>query len=732
MNFRLRISHKLPLYIAGAALLSGLVIGIGSYTVARQEISKEVEQKLIGIVESRKSSLTAFLETITQDLQIMAVNEMIQQTTAAMAGAYREFGKTPTEQLHKLYITDNENPVGQKFLLSDADDDSEYTMQHSLIHDKFRIMLEKRGYEDVFLIDMQANVVYSVMKGSEYATNLGKGPWKDTGLAAVFKTAAAAKERNMLAITDIAPYAPDNGKAAGFVALKVFADDDIPLGVLVFRLPLTKIDSIMQQTAGLGKSGESYIVGRDFLMRSNSRFSQAPTILVEKAESATAHAALQGVTGISEISGKNGTSIMSAHVPFGFLDLQWAVLTDIDSAEAFVGVGRMRFISMIIGAVVVLVVGLLGFLLSRTIATPLVRLTRVMGALSSGDNDIEVPYQSRPDELGEMGNAVQVFKHNAIEKLRLEADDKAATEQRVKQEEIERQKEADEQAVRLEKQSRMNDLTSSFGSTVEEVLGVVASSASDMEASARSMSTIAGQTEKESIAVASAAAEASTSVQTVASATAELSASIAEISSQVAHSAEIAGKAVSAADATNVTIKKLSEAGQRVGEVVDLINDIAEQTNLLALNATIEAARAGEAGKGFAVVASEVKNLASQTANATDGIRDQINEIQGATQEAVSAIEGISSTITEMNEIAASISSAIDEQGNATTEISRNIKEAAEGTQNVSTSIVTVKSGSGQTGEASGEVLEASKALGERFQVLQEKVEEFLGDLKTI
>src|SRR5690606_14889742 len=167
----------------------------------------------------------------------------------------------------------------------------------------------------------------------------------------------------------------------------------------------------------------------------------------------------------------------------------------------------------------------------------------------------------------------------------------------------------------------------------------------------------------------------------VASASEELTGSIEEIGRQVTQAAQIAIRATEDAQASNAQVQSLAEAARRVGEVVNLIQDIAAQTNLLALNATIEAARAGEAGKGFAVVASEVKTLANQTARATEEIGQHIGGIQSATGEAVGAIQGITATIAEINEIAGSIASAVEQQGAATREISRNVQEAARGTQ---------------------------------------------------
>ncbi|MBT5161520.1 MAG: HAMP domain-containing protein [Alphaproteobacteria bacterium] len=372
------------------------------------------------------------------------------------------------------------------------------------------------------------------------------------------------------------------------------------------------------------------------------------------------------------------------------------------------------------------------WVISRQISVPLKGMTEVMGALAEGLVDVDVPDTSRSDEIGAIARAVQVFKDNAIDKIRLEAQEHEAAEERQKSEEAEHQRSAKENAERQQRQERMAELTSGFGATVEEILDFVATSSTEMESSARSMVEMADQSKTESSNVATSAEEATSSVQTVSSAAEELSTSISEISRQVTHSSDISGKAVEAANNTNQTIRELAEAAQRIGDVVDLINDIAEQTNLLALNATIEAARAGDAGKGFAVVASEVKNLASQTAQATEDIGGQIGGIQQTTKEAVSAIEGIGSTIGEMNEIATAIATAVEEQGAATSEISRNVQDAASGTQEVAQSIGKVRTSSEHTGEASGNVLNASRDLAERFQTLRQEVGSFLENVKTV
>jgi len=229
----------------------------------------------------------------------------------------------------------------------------------------------------------------------------------------------------------------------------------------------------------------------------------------------------------------------------------------------------------------------------------------------------------------------------------------------------------------------------------------------------------------------SASNDASSNVQAVAAATNEMTTSIAEISRQVQTSSRIATEAVRQADRTNANVGELSLAASRIGDVVKLITAIAEQTNLLALNATIEAARAGEAGRGFAVVASEVKSLASQTAKATDEISSHIAGMQGATAESVAAIKEIGATIGKISSISTSIASAVEEQGAATQEISRNVQQAAEGTHQVSSNITDVQRGASETGSASSQVLSAAQMLSGDSNRLKLEVGKFLDTVRA-
>jgi methyl-accepting chemotaxis protein len=356
-----------------------------------------------------------------------------------------------------------------------------------------------------------------------------------------------------------------------------------------------------------------------------------------------------------------------------------------------------------------------GFLIGRSVSNPLSAMTAAMIELAKGNFAVVLPGLGRPDEIGEIAQAVETFKVNAEQRARDEAEAK------IKQ----------DQAAAQRRKADMIKMADDFEGAVGEIVETVSSASTELEASASTLTSTAVRSQELATMVAAASEEASTNVQSVASATEELTSSVNEISRQVQESARMANEAVDQARATNDRVGELSKAAARIGDVVELINTIAGQTNLLALNATIEAARAGEAGRGFAVVASEVKALAEQTAKATGEIGQQIAGIQSATQESVGAIKEISGTIERLSEISSTIAAAVEEQGAATQEISRNVQQAAQGTMQVSSHISDVQHGSSETGSASSQVLSAAQSLSGESNRLKLEVGKFLNSVRA-
>jgi methyl-accepting chemotaxis protein len=359
------------------------------------------------------------------------------------------------------------------------------------------------------------------------------------------------------------------------------------------------------------------------------------------------------------------------------------------------------------------VLGGVTVMLRRRVIAPLSTLTGVVSELAAGKHEVVIPAIDRSDEIGTMAKSLQVFKEALVAK---EAADKAA---------------GIEADAKIKRGQRVDRITGDFETVIGGIVEIVSAASSALETSADTLTATAARSEELTSVVAAASEEASTNVQSVASATEEMASSVNEISRQVQDSARIASEAVSQAQGTNDRVAELAKAAARIGDVVELINQIAGQTNLLALNATIEAARAGEAGRGFAVVASEVKALAEQTSKATDEISQQIQGIQSATQESVGAIREIGNTIGRMSEIASAIAAAVEEQGAATQEIARNVQRAAQGTQQVSSNITDVQHGASRTGSESSQVLSAARSLSSESNRLKLEVSKFLSAVRA-
>jgi len=714
--FKLNLSKKLPLVITGLAGIAILACTFLLIKDGAKEIIHLEEEKLEALQASRAAALDDYLSSIEQDLSSMAASDYVRAALNDFTKAWNELGfkGNQTELLQKLYIDENPNPTGSKENLDFAKDGSIYSTVHGKYHPWFRHFLRQRDYYDIFLIDPKGDLVYSVFKEADYATNLNTGQWKASDLGNAFRAARDNPVAGKQNFFDFKPYAPSNDAPASFISEAILSPNGSLAGVLVFQMPIARINNVMQIAAGMGETGETFIIGQDYFMRSDSRLSEESTILRVKEESQSVKNALSGKTGVGFYVGHNGHKVLSAYGPIDFLGTRWAVMAEIDEAEIMKPINHLKIKAGIEVLILLALITAIGLFVARSITKPITAMSSSMRSLAKGDYDVEIPGLDRSDEIGDMASSVEVFKDNGLEAKRLQEQQVIA-----------------EQQAEQDKKRMMNQMAQQFDEQVGGTIQSLAVAAEKLQDAAKNMEGTAKQTESSSGSVASAAEETSANVSTVASATEEMTASAKEISVQVASVASKANMASGSAQSTSQKVDELNQLVDNIGEVVVSIKDIAEQTNLLALNATIEAARAGDAGKGFAVVADEVKKLANETGQKTEEIENRIAEIQVATQESVSAMQEIIANISEIDGASAGTASAVEEQNSVISEITRSISEVSEAARQVASEIGSVQTASSETGQASQMLKGSADDIAGLSDNLERAVSQFLEQIRS-
>lgn len=666
------------------------------------------------------------------------------------------------------YLRSNPNPLGHKQQLDRAGDRSTYSDHHAKYHPVIRSFQEKFGLYDVLLADLETgDVVYSCFKELEFTTSLKDGPHAKSNLGRAFAKAAAADSADFVAFVDYEPYLPSHDQAAMFLAAPIF-DDGKKVGVVAFQAPINRVSAILDERTGLGQTGETYAVGPDKLFRNDSRFvdelrtsgrikSQTTIINPEiKLDTEAAQGALSGKSATKQSVDYRGREVLNAWQPItvhagidGDKAVAWGLISKIDLSEVREPIERMARTMLTIATLAILVVLIAGYALASNLTRQTDAITNMLGQIGIGNFEARAEVLSE-DELGTVAMSLNAMCDNTLSLIqtRDERDQIQLAVQRLKEEV------AIIASGDLTQEAEVtDDLTGGIAESINHMIDQLRTIIGNIHEAATQVTTSATEIRTTTDEVRHGAEQQSSQIVETSSSIEEMAVSIQQVSQHTEQSATVANKArenaVQGTQAVRNTIqgmerirdqvqenakriKRLGETSQEVGEIVQLIGDIADRTSILALNASIQAAMAGDAGKGFAVVAEEVERLAERANQSTKQIESLIKAIQGETSEAIAAMEECTKEVVTGSKLATEAGQALDEIDSVSkvlAELMRSMAQAtrqqAEGAEEVTKAMSEISLVTKRTTSETKHAAESVSNLAELADALQQSVAAF-------
>ncbi|WP_309568092.1 methyl-accepting chemotaxis protein [Psychromarinibacter sediminicola] len=403
----IRITSKLPAIMLGLVCLAVAVFGVIAERAERQSLTEAAAQRVAAVLASEAHALERSFERRALQLSRIARETTTLRGISGMATAWAALPDAP-DRLRQLYVEDNPFPAGNRQAYDNAGDRSRYSALHALIHRHFVSLVEDFGYHDILLLDTEGNLVYSVAKAADFATNMARGPWRDSGLADVWTRAMQAAEGEQV-FADFEAYAPRQGAPAAFLAQPVFREGE-RIGAVVVQLRDDRVSGAVAQAAWLGETGEIFLVGPDYLLRSNRPSADSPTVLTERAEGAAVRAALADESGELMTENAAGVPVLRAYHPVEIFGTRWAAIADVARSEALAGVADLRWTLFWNSLAVIGVCALVATAFSMSLSRPLGRVTDAIARISGGALDTDVPETGRGDEIGQIAGRLEDFR----------------------------------------------------------------------------------------------------------------------------------------------------------------------------------------------------------------------------------------------------------------------------------------------------------------------------------
>lgn len=653
----IKLGPKLLVSFLIVGLVPLAIVGFISSSAAKKALNQAAFDKLQAVKQTKKDQIEGYFRQLLNELETLTLSQ----------DAYYLY--------EKFDSYDNVSDTTETGLYDIENDEYKGIVEEDARN--FTRLRNKSGYADIYYVGTRwGHVKYSAAKKSDLAANLIHGPLKKSPLAQIWNKVRSTQKPAFL---DFVSYGPDGNQPFAFAAYPLIEEEEFLRGVIIFRIASNRINEIMAERSGMGETGETYLVGPDQLMRSDTRFAPDRYSVAgafadpEKGKMGTPAvlAALEGKSDTLITTNYLGKKVLASYSPVEIAGKKWALVAEIDVKEAFSVVSKMQLLMGTIALIFMAAIVAVALFLTRSITKPIVRGVEFAKTMANGDFSQNLNI-SQKDEVGALAKALNDMTHGVGSML----------------------KEVINGVVTM----------NSSSSELTEIAHLMSDSAEKTSAKSDSVSSSSDEMSGNLNSVAAAMEQATANLTIVASSSEEMSNTISEIAGNSERARAITSDAVAQARDASGTVGELGMSAQEIGKVTETITEISEQTNLLALNATIEAARAGEAGKGFAVVANEIKELAKQTAEATQDIKLQVGGIQTSSSSVVEAIQTISTVIDEIDQIVSTIATAVEEQSVTTQEIAQNVTHASQGISEVNENVAQSSTVAGTINQDIGEV----------------------------